>query len=57
MVLEAVENKEYQFCLRCGRKLKNPKARVLGYGVVCERKIKTDNKKKLFDTGGDNGKE
>ena len=41
--------KEYNYCLRCGRKLKNPEARQLGYGSICYKKIK--NKlliKKLF---------
>ena len=31
--------KEHEFCLRCGRKLKNPEARQKGYGPVCERKM------------------
>ena len=31
--------KEHDYCLRCGRKLKNPEARQKGYGPVCERKI------------------
>lgn len=35
-----MENKEHEFCLRCGRRLKNPVARIKGYGVVCEKKIK-----------------
>ena len=26
-------------CARCGRALKNPKARELGYGLICWRKI------------------
>lgn len=42
-------NKEYTHCLRCGRKLKNEKAKKIGYGVVCERKMRTETKiKKLF---------
>lgn len=40
--------KEYEFCLRCGRKLKNSDARVKGYGAVCERKLKHEAQKKLF---------
>ena len=41
--------KEYTHCLRCGRKLKNEKARQIGYGVVCERKMRKENKtQKLF---------
>lgn len=31
--------KEHDYCLRCGRKLKNPEARQKGYGPVCERKM------------------
>lgn len=41
--------KEYNFCLRCGRKLKNPIARQLGYGAICEKKIKQDKGHKLFE--------
>lgn len=40
--------KEYEVCLRCGRKLKTPEARKKGYGVVCEKKMKRNNKNKLF---------
>ena len=43
------EEKEYSHCLRCGRKLKNEKAKKIGYGVICERKMRKENKsKKLF---------
>ena len=43
--------KEHEYCLRCGRKLKNPIARQKGYGAVCERKMKTPvNSKPLIDT-------
>ena len=41
--------KEYEYCLRCGRKLKNPKARMIGYGVTCEKKMKHNAKRRLFD--------
>lgn len=41
--------KEYEYCLRCGRKLKNPKARMIGYGVTCEKKMKHNVKRRLFD--------
>ena len=42
---------EHEYCLRCGRKLKNPEARLLGYGVVCYQKIKqkSDTSNKLFN--------
>ena len=43
------EEKEYTHCLRCGRKLRNQKARQIGYGVICERKMRKEKKsKKLF---------
>lgn len=41
--------KEYEFCLRCGRKLKSPEARLKGYGTVCEKKMKTAVKSRLFE--------
>jgi len=40
-----MKEKEYTHCLRCGRKLKNEKAKKIGYGVVCERKIRNENNK------------
>ena len=40
--------KEYNFCLRCGKKLKNPIARQKGYGIVCEKKMQTEKAKQLF---------
>ena len=44
-------NMDHEFCLRCGRKLKNPNARVIGYGPVCLRKMKEIEKgNKLFDS-------
>ena len=36
--------KEYKYCLRCGRKLKNENARKIGYGPVCEKKSKKRQK-------------
>ena len=33
-----MEEKEYAFCLRCHRRLKNEKARQLGYGPTCYKK-------------------
>ena len=44
-----MEKKEHEFCLRCGRKLKNPQARERGYGAVCERKIRISMSKGLFE--------
>lgn len=42
--MSKMENKEYQFCLRCGRKLKNTEYRKIGMGKVCQEKSKTDQK-------------
>ena len=50
--------KEYDRCLRCGRKLKNPEARLKGFGFVCEKKMQTEKIKKYrfienkWQTGG-----
>lgn len=38
--------KEYEHCLRCGRKLKNPEARLKGFGLVCEKKMQSERFKK-----------
>lgn len=40
---------EHEFCLRCGRKLKNPTARERGYGAVCEKKMRVTNAQRLFN--------
>ena len=40
--------KLHTHCLRCGRRLKNPESKLLGYGVVCYEKIKTARCNKLF---------
>lgn len=37
-----MENKEYEFCLRCHRKLKTEEARRIGYGKVCQKKSQTE---------------
>lgn len=43
------EKQDHEFCLRCGRKLKNPIARAKGYGAVCERKLLIESdKNRLF---------
>ena len=40
---------EYKYCLRCGRQLKNPEAKKIGYGYVCYNKtINKSRKKPLF---------
>lgn len=48
-----MEIKEHEYCLRCGRKLKNPIARQKGYGAVCERKMKVGKIKSLFNNKGE----
>lgn len=48
-----MEIKEHEYCLRCGRKLKNPVARQSGYGKICLGKLKTETKcKSLFSVSG-----
>lgn len=44
-----MNKQEHEFCLRCGRRLKNPIARERGYGAVCEKKLRTFDARKLFD--------
>ena len=44
-----MEKKDHEFCLRCGRKLKNPIAREKGYGMICERKLGSEVNQPLFD--------
>ena len=44
-----IEKKEHEICLRCGRKLRNPDARKLGYGAVCYKKMQTSGKKLFLD--------
>lgn len=45
-----MEIKEHEFCLRCGRKLRNKQTREIGYGAVCMKKLKVDESKRLFET-------
>ena len=40
--------KEYEFCRRCGRRLKTAEAREKGIGPVCEKKIISKSIGKLF---------
>lgn len=35
-------NEDYDTCQRCGRRLKNPKARQDGFGKVCLKKAMAD---------------
>jgi len=48
-----MEKKDHEFCLRCGRKLKNPQAREIGYGKICLNKVRVQENKKLFDSTED----
>lgn len=45
--------KEHEHCLRCGRKLKNPDARTLGYGAVCFKKMQAGGKRLFVDIAKD----
>lgn len=53
-----MEKREHEFCLRCGRRLKNPIAREKGYGAICEKKLRITDTRKLFEcnTSGINEK-
>ena len=48
---EGGNQKDHEYCLRCGRKLKNPIARQRGYGTVCEKKMRIAEARRLFDGG------
>lgn len=39
---------EHEYCIRCGRKLKNAESRKLGLGKVCEMKWKLQQTNRLF---------
>lgn len=40
--------KEYDRCLRCGRKLKDDRYRKIGFGPICIEKVRIRKYKKLF---------
>lgn len=44
---EQITDHEHEFCLRCGRRLKNVQARVRGYGEICYKKNQ-QNGRRLF---------
>lgn len=46
-----MEKKDHEYCLRCGRKLKNPIAREKGYGNICEKKMRLVENRRLFNAG------
>ena len=39
---------EYNFCLRCHRKLKNPEYRLRGMGKICWEKTHQEQSMRLF---------
>lgn len=39
---------DHEFCLRCGRKLKNALARERGYGLICYKKNVSAGNRPLF---------
>ncbi len=45
--------KEHEFCKRCGRKLRNPDARKLGYGAICFKKMQSSGKRLFVDIAKD----
>ena len=45
-----MEKKDHEFCLRCGRKLRNKQTREIGYGAVCLKKLQVEDSKRLFET-------
>ena len=47
--IQVTINHDYHRCLRCGRVLKTPESRELGYGETCYKKVKLLNQsKRLF---------
>ena len=50
---KSLSSKEYQYCLRCGRKLKTLEARMQGMGKICAEKSKHETRRRLFDANCD----
>lgn len=46
-----MQKTDHEYCLRCGRKLKNPVARERGYGAICVRKMSHEKSRRLFTDG------
>ena len=44
MQLNEDKKTDFKYCLRCKRKLKNPKYRERGYGAICWKKIQKHEK-------------
>ena len=47
--------KEHEFCLRCGRRLKTMENRIRGYGDTCFKKRKAVRVNALFDINKQKG--
>ena len=43
-----LNQKEYEYCLRCGRKLRSEETRKRGYGIICFKKMKVNQRNRLF---------
>lgn len=43
-----IENKEFEYCVRCGRRLKSEINRLRGMGDICWKKSQTKKRSKLF---------
>ena len=55
-----MEKQLYEYCLRCGRKLKNIEYKRVGMGKICQEKSKHGGTKHIFDirrTYADNNNE
>lgn len=44
-----MQEKLYDKCLRCNRKLKTEETQIRGYGNICWKKIQEKNKMRLFN--------
>ena len=43
----------YNYCLRCGRKLKTPENKLRGMGAICWEKSHLEQSRRLFDANCD----
>ena len=48
--MEKENDKQYRYCLRCGRVLKKEEAKRIGYGKVCYEKMKQETTKRSLFT-------
>lgn len=44
-----MEVKEFIYCKKCGKKLKDKRSQKLGYGPTCFKQLKPKNKKAIKD--------